>query len=159
MLRPEIVAERQQQLARLEKHAVSKRIVPTSYRWHVMRSRVFKQYEVGVQSSTTDGTRLLNSVGYPDWVNLKARLVTQRPTSDSVDVGTRALTTYRFALKCGDRHQAEAILGVGTFASDQLLSAVPGRALWSDGGSASAVQFYNLTDERLPFVVYAGLRV
>ena len=92
-------------------------------------------------------------------VGCTALLVTQRPTSDSVDVGTRALTTYRFALKCGDRHQAEAILGVGTFASEQLLSAVPGRALWSDGGSASAVQFYNLTDERLPFVVCAGLRV
>jgi S-DNA-T family DNA segregation ATPase FtsK/SpoIIIE len=92
-------------------------------------------------------------------VGCTALFCAQRPTSDSINVGTRALTTHRFALKCGDRHQAEAILGVGAFVSDQLLSAVPGRALWSDGGLASAVQFFNLTDERLPSVLCAGLRI
>jgi S-DNA-T family DNA segregation ATPase FtsK/SpoIIIE len=92
-------------------------------------------------------------------VGCTALLVTQRPTNDSVDVGTRALTNQRFALKCGDRHQAEAILGVGAFTPGQLLSAAPGRALHSDGGQASSVQFFNLTDEQLPFVVYAGLRI
>jgi DNA segregation ATPase FtsK/SpoIIIE-like protein len=92
-------------------------------------------------------------------VGCTALLVTQRPTNDSIDVGTRALTTHRFALKCGDRHQAEAILGVGAFTSDQLLSAAPGRAHWSDGGQSSAVQFFSLTDEHLPSFVYAGLRV
>ena len=91
-------------------------------------------------------------------VGCTAILVTQRPTNDSIDVGTRALTTHRFALKCGDRHQAEAILGVGAFSADQLLSAVPGRALWSDGGQAKAVQFFNLMDEQVPSVMYAGLR-
>jgi S-DNA-T family DNA segregation ATPase FtsK/SpoIIIE len=91
-------------------------------------------------------------------VGCTALLVTQRPTNDSIDVGTRALTTHRFALKCGDRHQAEAILGVGSFAPDQLLSAVPGRALWSDGGQASAVQFFNLTDEHISSALCAGLR-
>lgn len=92
-------------------------------------------------------------------VGCTALLVTQRPTNDSIDVGTRALTTHRFALKCGDRHQAEAILGVGAFTLDQLLSAVPGRALWSDGGQSSVVQFFNVTDEVLPSLVCAGLRV
>ena len=92
-------------------------------------------------------------------VGCTALLVTQRPTNDSIDVGTRALTTHRFALKCGDRHQAEAILGVGAFTPDQLLSAVPGRALWSNGGQSSVVQFFNVTDEVLPSLVCAGLRV
>jgi hypothetical protein len=92
-------------------------------------------------------------------VGCTAVLVTQRPTNDSIDVGTRALTTHRFALKCGDRHQAEAILGVGSFALEQLHSSAPGRALWSTGGLASSVQFFNLTDECVPNVVCAGLRV
>jgi len=91
-------------------------------------------------------------------VGCTALLCTQRPTSDSVDVGTRALTTHRFALKCGDRHQAEAILGVGTFLPDQLLSAVPGRALWSNGGTATALQFYNLTDEQIPPLLHSASR-
>ena len=89
-------------------------------------------------------------------VGCTAILCTQRPTSDVIDVGTRALTTHRFALKCGDRHQAEAILGVGAFVPDQLRSATPGRALWSDGGPASAVQFYNLTDEQIPSVLHSA---
>jgi S-DNA-T family DNA segregation ATPase FtsK/SpoIIIE len=92
-------------------------------------------------------------------VGCTALLVTQRPTNDSIDVGTRALTTHRFALKCGDRHQAEAILGVGAYTPDQLVSAVPGRALYSDGGQSSVVQFFNVTDEILPSLVCAGLRI
>jgi hypothetical protein len=83
-------------------------------------------------------------------VGCTALLVTQRPTSDSVSPGTRALTTHRFALKCGDRYQAEAILGVGTYIPGQLESAAPGRALWSDGGPAIAIQFFNLTDNQVP---------
>ena len=86
-------------------------------------------------------------------VGCTALLVTQRPTSDSVSPGTRALTTHRFALKCGDRYQAEAILGVGAFFPEQLLSAFPGRALWSDGGPATAIQFYNLEDEQIAGLV------
>lgn len=92
-------------------------------------------------------------------VGCTAILVTQRPTNDSIDVGTRALTTHRFALKCGDRHQAEAILGVGTFSLEQLHSSAPGRALWSTGGLASSVQFFNLSDECVPSVVRPGFRI
>lgn len=91
-------------------------------------------------------------------VGCTALLVTQRPTSDSVNPGTRALTTHRFALKCGDRYQAEAILGVGTYIPGQLISAAPGRALWSDGGPATAVQFYNLADEQISGLVFGPLR-
>ncbi len=91
-------------------------------------------------------------------VGCTALLVTQRPTSDSVNPGTRALTTHRFALKCGDRYQAEAILGVGTYIPGQLLSTVPGRALWSDGGPATAVQFYNIADDQITGVVYGPLK-
>lgn len=91
-------------------------------------------------------------------VGCTAILVSQKPTSDSVDIGTRTLMTHRFALKCGDRHQAEAILGVGAFLPDQLVSAAPGRALWSDGGPATAVQFYNVTDEQIGGLTYGALR-
>ena len=91
-------------------------------------------------------------------VGCTAILCTQRPTSDSIDVGTRALTTHRFALKCGDRHQAESILGVGAFSPDQLVSASPGRALWSDGGPARAIQFFNVPDELVPSLTNPGLR-
>ena len=89
-------------------------------------------------------------------VGCTAMLVSQKPTSDSVDTGTRTLMTHRFALKCGDRHQAEAILGVGAFLPDQLVSAAPGRALWSDGGSATAIQFFNLTDNQVPELLCAA---
>ena len=91
-------------------------------------------------------------------VGCTAILCTQRPTSDTVDVGTRALIGHRFALRCGDRHQAESILGVGTFEPAQLLGAMPGRALWSDGGPAKAVQFYNVPDQLVPSLVCSGLR-
>jgi len=91
-------------------------------------------------------------------VGCTAILCTQRPTSDSVDVGTRALTTHRFALKCGDRYQAESILGVGSFSPEQLLGAAPGRALWSSGGEASPLQFFNVSDEQVPLLVNAGYR-
>lgn len=91
-------------------------------------------------------------------VGCTAILVSQKPTSDSVDTGTRTLMTHRFALKCGDRHQAEAILGVGAFQPDQLVSAAPGRALWSDGGPATALQFYNLVDEQISGLVCGPLR-
>jgi len=91
-------------------------------------------------------------------VGCTAILCTQRPTSDTVDTGTRTLTTHRFAMKCGDRHQAEAILGVGAFVPDQLLSASPGRALWSDGGPAVAVQFANLSDEQIPSLLCPTFR-
>lgn len=91
-------------------------------------------------------------------VGCTALLCTQRPTSDTIDVGTRALTTHRFALKCGDRHQAEAILGVGSFSPEQLTSAAPGRALWSDGGTATAVQFFYISDVQVPQLVKAGFR-
>jgi DNA segregation ATPase FtsK/SpoIIIE, S-DNA-T family len=77
-------------------------------------------------------------------------LCTQRPTSDAIDVGTRSLIGHRFALRCGDRHQAESILGAGTFTAEQLLGSTPGRALWSDGGIAEALQFFEIPDEMIP---------
>lgn len=91
-------------------------------------------------------------------VGCTAILCTQRPTSDSVDVGTRALTTHRFALKCGDRHQAEAILGVGSFNPEQLRLSAPGRALWTDGGPASAIQFFNVVDDQVPSLLCPQIR-
>lgn len=91
-------------------------------------------------------------------VGCTAILCTQRPTSDTVDTGTRALLSDRFALRCGDRHQAEAILGLGTFHPTDLGRSAPGRALWSDGGPARAFSFYEVPDERIPDLVCAGYR-
>ena len=91
-------------------------------------------------------------------VGCTAILCTQRPTSDTVDTGARALTTYRFALKCGDKYQAEAILGVGTFAPGQLKNSSPGRALWSEGGSSQVVQFFNISDEEVSSLTSQGCR-
>lgn len=92
-------------------------------------------------------------------VGCTALLCTQRPTSDTIDVGTRALTTHRFALKCGDRHQAEAILGMGSFSPEQLTVAQPGRALWSDGGQAVAMQFFHIEDQQVAQLVKPVLKV
>ena len=89
-------------------------------------------------------------------VGCTAILCTQRPTSDVIDVGTRTLLNDRFALRCGDRHQAEAILSAGTFRPADLIGASVGRALWSDGGPSSPVQFYEVTDELVPDLVCAG---
>ena len=91
-------------------------------------------------------------------VGCTAILCTQRPTSEVIDVGTRTLLNERFALRCGDRHQAEAILSAGTFQPGDLIGASVGRALWSDGGPAKPVQFYEVTDERVPSLLCPGYK-
>lgn len=91
-------------------------------------------------------------------VGCTALLATQRPTGDTIDVGTRSLLAHRFALRCGDRYQADAILGVGSYDPTQLLGAAPGRALWSDGGPARAVQLFHVPDEMVPDLVHSVLR-
>lgn len=91
-------------------------------------------------------------------VGCTAILCTQRPTSDVIDVGTRSLLNDRFALRCGDRHQAEAILSAGTFDQRDLIGAVVGRALWSDGGPSRPVQFFGVADDAVPELVCQGFR-
>jgi hypothetical protein len=61
-------------------------------------------------------------------------------------------------LRCGDRHQAEAILSAGTFQPGDLIGASVGRALWSDGGPAKPVQFYEVSDNSVPFLTMSGYR-
>jgi hypothetical protein len=90
-------------------------------------------------------------------VGVTVIIATQRPTSDTIDVTTRSLIGHRFALRCGDRHQADAILGIGTYEQSDLVGATPGRALWSDGGRARVVQFFYLNDEEVSEFVCAGL--
>jgi hypothetical protein len=89
-------------------------------------------------------------------VGCTAILCTQRPTSDVIDVGTRTLLNDRFALRCGDRHQAEAILSAGTFQQGDLIGTSVGRALWSDGGPSRAFQFFEVTDCQVPSLVCPG---
>jgi len=89
-------------------------------------------------------------------VGCTAILCTQRPTNDVIDIGTRTLLNDRFALRCGDRHQAEAILSAGTFQPGDLVGTNVGRALWSDGGPSRAFQFFEVADERVPGLVCPG---
>lgn len=92
-------------------------------------------------------------------VGCTAILCTQRPTSDVIDVGTRTLLNDRFALRCGDRYQAEAILSAGTFQPNDLVGTGVGRALWSDGGPARAFQVYFVGDEEVPNLICPGFAV
>jgi S-DNA-T family DNA segregation ATPase FtsK/SpoIIIE len=89
-------------------------------------------------------------------VGVTAMLATQRPTSETIDVTTRSLLVHRLALRVGDRHQADAILGVGTYEPGQLVGAVPGRALWSDGGPVTGIQVYRVPDVMVPGLASAG---
>ena len=91
-------------------------------------------------------------------VGCTAILCTQRPTSEVIDVGTRTLLNERFALRCGDRYQAEAILSAGTFQPGDLIGASVGRALWSDGGPARPFQFFEINDNRVFELVCPGYR-
>lgn len=79
-----------------------------------------------------------------------------RCSTEVIDVGTRTLLNERFALRCGDRHQAEAILSAGTFQPGDLIGASVGRALWSDGGPAKPVQFFEVPDTAIPDLACAG---
>jgi len=85
-------------------------------------------------------------------------LCTQRPMSDVIDVGTRTLLNDRFALRCGDRYQAEAILSAGTFQPSDLVGTGVGRALWSDGGPARAFQFFEVSDDLVVKLTCSGYR-
>ncbi len=91
-------------------------------------------------------------------VGCTAILCTQRPTNDVIDVGTRSLLNDRFALRCGDRHQAEAILSSGTFDAKDLIGTTVGRGLWSDGGPSRALQFFAVDDSQVSDLVCSGFR-
>jgi S-DNA-T family DNA segregation ATPase FtsK/SpoIIIE len=90
-------------------------------------------------------------------VSCTAILCTQRPTSEVIDTGTRSLLTDRFALRCGDKYQAEAILGIGTHDQSDLVGATVGRALWTDGCPVLPFQFFEVSDNAVPDLVCAGL--
>lgn len=116
--------------------------------------------EVAAGGSTKERARaddlLRRYVSLGRAVGCTAILCTQRPTSDVIDVGTRTLLNDRFALRCGDRHQAEAILSAGTFQPSDLIGTAVGRALWSDGGPARPLQFFEVKDDAIPNLVCGG---
>lgn len=78
-----------------------------------------------------------------------AILATQRPTSETVDPGTRSLVGYRLAMRCGDKWQAEAILGQGHHEPTGIPVSSPGRAYFSDGATITGVQVYALPAENI----------
>ena len=89
-------------------------------------------------------------------VGVSAILATQRPTAETIDVTTRSLLANRVALRVGDRHQADAILGASTYDPSDLIGSAPGRALLSDGGRAKGIQVYLVTDEMVGPIVASG---
>jgi DNA segregation ATPase FtsK/SpoIIIE-like protein len=91
-------------------------------------------------------------------VGCSAVLATQRPTSDTVDTGTRALLAHRLALRCGDRWQSEAILGQGNDQAARIPLSSPGWGLLASGPDVRAIQVYDLDPGRLPHFTVAGLR-
>lgn len=91
-------------------------------------------------------------------VGCSAVLATQRPTSDTVDTGTRALLAHRLALRCGDRWQSEAILGQGDDQAARIPLSSPGWGLLATGPGVRGVQVFDLDFARLPHLTVAGLR-
>ena len=88
-----------------------------------------------------------------------AILATQRPTSDTVDVGTRALLTHRLALRCGDKWQSEAILGQGNDDAARIPVSSPGWGLLNTDQGLCGIQVYSLAPDRIPEYMCPVLRV
>jgi DNA segregation ATPase FtsK/SpoIIIE-like protein len=84
---------------------------------------------------------------------------TQRPTSDTVDTGTRALLAHRLALRCGDKWQSEAILGQGHGEAASIPLSSPGWGLLTSDNGVRGIQVYDPAPERIPDFTCAGLRI
>jgi len=92
-------------------------------------------------------------------VGCSAVLATQRPTSDTVDTGTRALLAHRLALRCGDRWQSEAILGAGNHQAARIPLSSPGWGLLASGPETLGIQVFDLDPGRIPEVLCPALVV
>ena len=92
-------------------------------------------------------------------VGCSAVLATQRPTSDTVDTGTRALLAHRLALRCGDRWQSESILGQGNDQAARIPLSAPGWGLLASGPDVRGIQVYDLHPARIAEVRCSALRV
>ena len=141
----ELIAERTQHLS----DAGETTLLPSQrFPWIVLVVDEWAEVAAGGSKKERDTANdlLRRYVSLGRAVGCTAILCTQRPTSDVIDVGTRTLLNDRFALRCGDRHQAEAILSAGTFDTEDLIGATVGRALWSDGGPSKHLQFFEVGD-------------
>lgn len=91
-------------------------------------------------------------------VGCGAILATQRPTSEVIDTGTRALLGYRLALRTGDRYQTEAILGGGHPVPADIPVSSAGSGILVGAGVPRSVQIFHLEAGRIPDVLCATLR-
>lgn len=87
-----------------------------------------------------------------------AVLATQRPTSDTIDTGTRALLAYRLALR-SDRYGSEATLGTGHCEASSIAVGEPGRGFITDGADVRSLRLFDLDPGRITEERCAGLRV
>jgi S-DNA-T family DNA segregation ATPase FtsK/SpoIIIE len=92
-------------------------------------------------------------------VGCSAVLATQRPTSDTVDTGTRALLAHRLTLRCGDRWQSEAILGQGNDQAARIPLSSAGWGLLASGPDVRGIQVYGIDPARIAQVHCSALRV
>jgi hypothetical protein len=92
-------------------------------------------------------------------VGASAILATQRPTSDTVDVGTRALLAHRLALRCGDKWQSESILGQGNDDAARIPVSSRGWGRLTTDQGLRGIQVYDLAPERIPDFTCPVLRV
>lgn len=83
-------------------------------------------------------------------VGCSAILCTQKPTADTIDTGTRALLARRIAFRCGDKWQAEAILGPGLHDPADISQDTPGRGYIHGLGTYRAFQAYHLEPDGIP---------
>lgn len=91
-------------------------------------------------------------------VGCGAVLATQRPTSDTIDTGTKALLAHRLALRCGDKYGSEAILGASQYEAASIPRSRPGRGLLSDGGSLRPVQVFDVAHAAISELTCPALR-
>lgn len=85
-----------------------------------------------------------------------AVLATQRPTSDVIDTGTRALLAYRLALR-SDRYGSEATLGTGHHEAATIAAGSPGVGYLTDGADVRRLQLFEVAADRVPDERCAGL--
>lgn len=92
-------------------------------------------------------------------VGCSVMLATQKPTTDTIDPGTRALLAYRLAYRCADKWHAESILGTGYHDPVNIQINQRGRAYLQSDNFQGMLQTYELPPEQIPHYVSPLLRI
>lgn len=89
--------------------------------------------------------------------NVACVLATQRTTATSIDITTRSLVSWRFALAHpDDPHGSEALLGPGRHDAARLSKRSVGAGYLTNGGSPELVRVFVLERESVPTLLAGG---